>query len=261
MMDSTGVNIDIWGISLLSFTCLYTVVTGKLIVYTRWWTKVSVFFLIFMSIFVYIGYVWISNYLEGSRVRYSVIQVHLSPVFYITLFLVGMSCFLGDILMEFFRLEYNKNASDFLRTMIKHFRHMGIKGSIRELEIEDDEIMEASGIKDFMKPIEYGHRVKSLRRESTLDKLRLKDHKYDSRMIDLLSLSTLKAPAEKTQLTQDHIDYLRKIFFIMDQNGDGVVDRKDLTKLLENLGEVPTDEYLDALISYADIDCNGLITF
>lgn len=57
-----GQNSDMWTLSLTSFTCLYTVVTGKLIVWTRWWTWVSFFFYSFMSICVYISYMWISNY-------------------------------------------------------------------------------------------------------------------------------------------------------------------------------------------------------
>jgi hypothetical protein len=73
VMNESGVNIDIWSISLVSFTCLYMVVTANLVVWTRWWTWVNFFFYSVMSILVYISYVWISNYWDYSLVRYSVI--------------------------------------------------------------------------------------------------------------------------------------------------------------------------------------------
>ena len=73
IMSSNGQNVGIWSISLTSFTCLYTVVTGKLIIWTRWWTKVSFFFYSVMSICVYIAYMWLSNYVSFSMVRYTVV--------------------------------------------------------------------------------------------------------------------------------------------------------------------------------------------
>jgi len=60
MLLENGQNVDFWSVSLTSFTCLYTVVTAKLVTQTKWWTKVSFFFYSIMSVFVYIGYVWIS---------------------------------------------------------------------------------------------------------------------------------------------------------------------------------------------------------
>lgn len=68
VMNETGVNIDIWSISLVSFTCLYTVVTARLVVWTRWWTWVSFFFYSVMSVLVYISYLWLSNFWEESKV-------------------------------------------------------------------------------------------------------------------------------------------------------------------------------------------------
>lgn len=59
---TNGQNTDLWTMSLVSFTCLYTVVTGKLVIWTRWWTRVSFFFYSVMSVFVYIAYMWFSNY-------------------------------------------------------------------------------------------------------------------------------------------------------------------------------------------------------
>ena len=109
---------------------MYTVVTAKLIVWTRWWTWVSFFFYSVMSVFVYIAYVWLSNYWDQSLVRYSVVQIHQSGLFYLTILLVGGSCFLCDLLIETIRVSYFKNASDYVREMILVIRKFGIRGKI-----------------------------------------------------------------------------------------------------------------------------------
>ena len=73
LIGENGQNTDLWTLSTISFTCLYTVVTLKLVVWTRWWTKISFFFYSVMSVFVYIGYLWFSNYWKGAEVYRSVI--------------------------------------------------------------------------------------------------------------------------------------------------------------------------------------------
>jgi hypothetical protein len=74
ILSKVGHNTDIWSISLISFTCLYSAVTTKIIIWTRWWTKVSYFFYSAMSVLVYILYVWFSNYWNQSNVQYSVYE-------------------------------------------------------------------------------------------------------------------------------------------------------------------------------------------
>ena len=164
MMNESGVNIDIWSISLVSFTCMYTVVTGKLVLWTRWWTKANFFFYSVMSVLVYIAYMWLSNYWSESKVRYSVVQVNQSPIFYLTLFLVGTSCFLTDLLIEQIRFDYFKNASDYVREMMRVVRNQGEKHIIG-LETDEDEMLKISGIQQFMEPIEKSIRIEQLQRE------------------------------------------------------------------------------------------------
>lgn len=118
VLITDGANADIWTLSLTSFTCLYIVVTGKLVIWTRWWTNVSFFFYIVMSVFVYILYMWFSHFWEESLVRYSVVQLHKSPLFWLTMLLVGGTAFCGDLAIEFFRMRYFKNGSDYVREFL-----------------------------------------------------------------------------------------------------------------------------------------------
>ena len=43
-------------------------------------------------------------------------------IFGFGLVLVGMACFLSDVLLEYYRFTHYKNASDFVRGLIKYFR-------------------------------------------------------------------------------------------------------------------------------------------
>jgi len=80
---------------------------------------VSLFFYSICSVLVYILYLWFSHFWEESLVRYSVIALHSSPLFWLTLFLVGGAMFLSDLAIEYLRLEYNKNGSDYVRILLQ----------------------------------------------------------------------------------------------------------------------------------------------
>ena len=154
-MNESGLNIDIWGISLCSFTCLYSVVTTKLVVWTRWWTKVSVFFYTVMSILVYVAYVWFSNWWEGSQVRFSIVVPHQSPVFYLTVLLVGGSTFLYDLLHEYWRFTTHKTGSDYVRGLLNEKKGKGWNDEETEIEITNQDLI---NIDKHMKPIEKYYR-------------------------------------------------------------------------------------------------------
>ena len=118
LISGSGKNTDIWSLSITSFTCLYSVVTTKIIITTRWWTNVSFFFYSVMSILVYIIYVWMSNYWSQSKVIHSVIETHMSPLFWLSILLVGGFVMLSDLVLEYVRMARYKNASDYVREFV-----------------------------------------------------------------------------------------------------------------------------------------------
>ena len=126
-----------WTISLTSFTCMYTVVTSRIIVWTRWYTKVNFFFYSVMSIFVYIGYLWFSDIWSLSVVRYSVVALHESPLFYLTVGLIGGFVFCLDIAIEYFRITYNKNGSDYVREFMKKKKYEGWNDLDVEIKVSE----------------------------------------------------------------------------------------------------------------------------
>ena len=110
---------DIWTLSLTSFTCLYTVVTAKLVTQTKWWTTVSFFFYSVMSVCVYIAYVWFSDWWSVSKLQGTVAITHSSPLFWLTIILIGGSTYVGDVFIEWYRFTYHKNGSDYARGFLQ----------------------------------------------------------------------------------------------------------------------------------------------
>ena len=53
---------------------MFAVVTSRIFVWTRWFTVLSFIFYIIFSIFVYVAYFWVSNYVEAfSKVTGTII--------------------------------------------------------------------------------------------------------------------------------------------------------------------------------------------
>ena len=167
MLQPDGNNVDIWTMSLTVFTCLYAIVTGKLIMWTRWWTKVSFFFYSVMSICVYILYMWFSNYWDASHVRHTVTALHESPLFWLTLILVGGTTFVGDVGLEYARITFYKDGSDYVREFMKGKRADGWNDLPMEVKVTDDDMYK---METFMSPIKKYHRENDLKREAYLDR-------------------------------------------------------------------------------------------
>jgi H+/Cl- antiporter ClcA len=104
-----------WIISLTSFTCLYTAVTGRIIVWTRWWTSITFVFYSVLSICVYIAYVWFSDIWNVSLVQYTVVELHRTPLFWLVLLLIGGLLFCGDLMIEYWRFNNAASGSDYVR--------------------------------------------------------------------------------------------------------------------------------------------------
>lgn len=75
----------------------------------------SFFFYSIMSVCVYIAYVWFSDWWSVSKLQGTVGITHQSPLFWLTIVLIGGTTFVGDVAIEFIRFEYFKNGSDYAR--------------------------------------------------------------------------------------------------------------------------------------------------
>lgn len=153
-----GQNVDIWTLSLTSFTCLYTVVTMKLVTQTKWWTSVSFFFYSIMSVCVYIGYVWFSDWWSVSKVQKIVGITHNSPLFWLTIVLIGGSTYVVDVFIEYYRFTYHKNGSDYARGFLQDKFGGGWLQESLQSAAKTISKGEFDAIEAFMKPIHDHHR-------------------------------------------------------------------------------------------------------
>ena len=58
------------------------------------------------------------------------------------------------------------------------------------------------------------------------------------------------------RLTEDQIAEFKEIFTLFDKDADGVVSLADLKKVLEAMGQNPSDEELKEMIEEVDADSN-----
>lgn len=63
------------------------------------------------------------------------------------------------------------------------------------------------------------------------------------------------------KLTPQQAQELRMTFDVMDADGNGYVTREELKSMLYGLGEIVNDDYIEDMISKADLNRDGKIQF
>lgn len=65
--------------------------------------------------------------------------------------------------------------------------------------------------------------------------------------------------AKQANMTME--EELRGAFNVFDKDGSGYISSQELKQVLENLGELLTDEEVDEMMKEADLDCDGQVNF
>ena len=119
MLNANGKDMDLWAFSFTSFTCVYTAVTVRICVWTRWWTWVNFVFYSFLSICVYIAYIWFAEAVGITLENFTDLHtVHGAPIFWLSVLLIIGVTLVLDAGVEFIRFKHFKNASDWIREFI-----------------------------------------------------------------------------------------------------------------------------------------------
>ena len=63
------------------------------------------------------------------------------------------------------------------------------------------------------------------------------------------------------QLTEEEIGEFKEAFTLFDKDGDGTITTKELGTIMRSLGQNPTEDELQDMISEVDGDGNGIIDF
>ncbi|CAN6324465.1 unnamed protein product [Urochloa humidicola] len=82
-----------------------------------------------------------------------------------------------------------------------------------------------------------------------------------SAVVAAISQAAAQHQQQQSRLDDEQLAELREIFRSFDRNGDGSLTQLELGSLLRSLGLTPSSDQLDALITRADTNSNGLVEF
>ena len=80
---------------------------------------------------------WFSDWWTYSMVTGTVVILHLSPTFYLTVFLITIALFLSDLAIEQLRIIFFKNGSDYVLEFMKRKKGEGWNDLNVEIEVNE----------------------------------------------------------------------------------------------------------------------------
>lgn len=96
----------------------------------------------------------------------SIIELNMSPLFWLAIALVGGGVFCIDLIIEFVRLTYYETGSDYVRLLMQTKKGWGWNDENVEIEINQQDL---DDIDKFMQPIEEYYRNQDFAREEFLN--------------------------------------------------------------------------------------------
>jgi len=91
----------------------------KLMVQMRYFTKYNFIAIFLLSICIYYAFVWACNYFTASNTYATILVMHHSPLYYLTIGLCVMLCFSIDLFYRGVYFNILTSPSDFLRSIVK----------------------------------------------------------------------------------------------------------------------------------------------
>ena len=124
IMDKDGRNTDMWGFSLCMFFSVMWAVTIRIMVTGRLFNLINIFAIIALSLLLYYGYSWISNYMNFSKTLLTSEELHVSPIFYLTIFMCCGSILVFELIIETIRVNMMGSPIQFARKVINSFKEI-----------------------------------------------------------------------------------------------------------------------------------------
>lgn len=85
----------------------------------RSFTFWNFFAILLTSLGVYYGFMWGCNWLDISKTYASIIEMHMTPLYYLTIGLCVVLCFAVDLFQRAFYFNFLTIPSDLLRKIVK----------------------------------------------------------------------------------------------------------------------------------------------
>jgi len=118
ILEDDAFNNDFWSFSVTSFTAVIFIVTLKLMVFERFFTWINFVAIFLLSVGLYLGYVWLGNYMEASNTFSSIQTIFSSPHFYLTVIVCTALAYAIDIFKTSYSFEIHEDPADYLRKRV-----------------------------------------------------------------------------------------------------------------------------------------------
>jgi hypothetical protein len=90
----------------------------KLMVQMRYFTSYNFITIFILSIGIYYAFVWVCNYLPATNTYATIVEMHKSPIYYLTIGFCVMLCFAIDLFYRSIYFNILTSPSDFLRFVV-----------------------------------------------------------------------------------------------------------------------------------------------
>ncbi len=92
----------------------------KLILFERLFNIVNVVCLGLLSIGIYYLFVWVMNYMTFDHTYATIVMLHQTPIFYLTVLMCIGACFALDFFIAALEFNIFTTPTDFLRALVKN---------------------------------------------------------------------------------------------------------------------------------------------
>lgn len=106
-----------WAFSITSFTAIIFLVNLKLMVQMKYFTTWNFITIIVLSVGIYYAFMWACNYIVLSWTYASIMQMHQSHIYYLTIGLCVALCFIVDLGIRAYYFNILTSPVDHLRWM------------------------------------------------------------------------------------------------------------------------------------------------
>ena len=107
--------------------------------------------------------------MPDSKIKHSALELHRSPLFWLTVLLVVGFSFSTDCLIEYISLNFFTTGSDYVRQYVRKHKGYGWNNPDMEIKVGNDDV---KAINEFMGPINERYRLLDMEREQELSKMR-----------------------------------------------------------------------------------------
>ena len=81
--------------------------------YTKWnWLTI-----LLLSLGIYYLFVWVCNYMTTDKTYMTVMELHMSPLFYLIVGVCVALCFIFDLFFDAYYFNFAASPSDYLRNI------------------------------------------------------------------------------------------------------------------------------------------------